>query len=260
MRRAQDATWRANPGTNDFDTATNWNPTQVPAGTASFGMSGTTKLSFSTNTTVGGFTFNVGASDFTFSNDKTLTFNGAGIIINGGSATINNNSASGVLIFDNSSKAGSAHINNNSTLKFADFSTAENATITNNSGGTTFFIGAGNGGTARFIMNGTGALDISQFSTKVAITAGSIEGNGNVFLGDHVLTVGDNNLSTTFSGVIQDGGFGGGTLGSLVKRGSGTLILSGTNTYTGATIVTPAHSKWTARSRCQTSPPSTAAR
>ena len=114
--RAQDATWRANPGTNDFDTATNWTPAQIPGGTASFGTSSITSLSFSTNTTVGGFTFNPGASNFTFTNDKTLTFNGAGIIINGGSATINNIFPSGGLIFDNSSTAGSATINNTSNF------------------------------------------------------------------------------------------------------------------------------------------------
>jgi autotransporter-associated beta strand protein len=121
-------------------------------------------------------------------------------------------------------------------LIFNATSTAGSATITNNSGGTTFLVGTGNGG--RFIMNGTGALDISQFTTNIAITAGSIEGDGNVFLGDHVLTVGGNNRSTTFSGVIQDGGAGGGIVGSLVKEGTGTLILSGTNIYTGATMVT----------------------
>ena len=60
---------------------------------------------------------------------------------------------------------------------------------------------------------------------------------GNVFLGANNLTVGSNNLSTTFSGVIQDGGQNGGTGGSLTKIGSGTLILSGANTYTGDTNV-----------------------
>jgi autotransporter-associated beta strand protein len=71
------------------------------------------------------------------------------------------------------------------------------------------------------------------------VTIGSLEGNefSNVFLGANNLTVGSNNLSTTFSGVIQDGGFEGGTGGSLTKIGSGTLILSGANTYTGNTNV-----------------------
>jgi len=48
--------------------------------------------------------------------------------------------------------------------------------------------------------------------------------------------VGSNNLSTTFSGVIQDGPFGG-TGGSLTKIGTGTLDLAGANTYTGDTNV-----------------------
>ena len=67
---------------------------------------------------------------------------------------------------------------------------------------------------------------------------GSIEGDGNVLLGANKLTVGSNNLSTTFSGVIQDAppcptcnG------GSLTKIGSGILALSGTNTYSGRTKV-----------------------
>jgi autotransporter-associated beta strand protein len=51
------------------------------------------------------------------------------------------------------------------------------------------------------------------------------------------LTVGSNNLSTTFSGVIQDGGQNGGTGGSLTKIGTGTLVLSGANTYTGNTNI-----------------------
>ena len=68
-------------------------------------------------------------------------------------------------------------------------------------------------------------------------TAGSIEGNGTFFLGSKNLTVGGNGLSTTFSGVISDGGFRDGAGGSLTKVGTGTLTLTGANTYTGATTV-----------------------
>ena len=58
-----------------------------------------------------------------------------------------------------------------------------------------------------------------------------------MFLGGVNLTVGTNNLSTTFSGVMQDGGFSGGTGGSLTKTGTGKLTLSGASTYTGITTV-----------------------
>ena len=70
------------------------------------------------------------------------------------------------------------------------------------------------------------------------MTAGSIEGQGTYFLGSKTLTVGGNNLSTTVSGTISDGGVSGGTGGSLIKVGTGTLTLAGTNNYTGATTVT----------------------
>ena len=57
-----------------------------------------------------------------------------------------------------------------------------------------------------------------------------------MFLGGLNLIVGNNNLSTTFSGLMQDGpffGFG----GSLTKIGNGKLTLSKANTYTGGTTV-----------------------
>jgi autotransporter-associated beta strand protein len=69
------------------------------------------------------------------------------------------------------------------------------------------------------------------------MTLGSLEGDGSVFLGSRALAIGSKNLSTTFSGVIQDGGSSGGTGGSVTKVGSGTLNLAGSSSYTGGTIV-----------------------
>jgi autotransporter-associated beta strand protein len=68
------------------------------------------------------------------------------------------------------------------------------------------------------------------------MTAGSIEDFSpgvvsTIHLGSKNLTVGGNNLTTTFGGTIDDTG------GSLTKEGSGTLTLAGNNTYTGATTV-----------------------
>lgn len=138
--------------------------------------------------------------------------------------------------FTDSSTAGNATIINNHNLAFANTSTADNATITNNDASTNFYDTA-SGGTARFILNGTGNLDLSGLSSS-GTTAGSIEGDGFVYLGSKTLTVGGNNLDTTFSGTIQDtGGYVSDTGGSLTKEGTGNLILSSDSTYTGATTV-----------------------
>ncbi len=125
---------------------------------------------------------------------------------------------------------------------FLASSTAGNGTLTNNggvgggAGGTTYFSDDSTGGTARVEVFANGNLDIS-FHNAPGVTVGSIAGNGTVFLGANKLTVGANNLTTAFSGVIQDGGIASGTGGSLTKTGKGKLTLSGANTYTGGTTV-----------------------
>jgi autotransporter-associated beta strand protein len=57
-----------------------------------------------------------------------------------------------------------------------------------------------------------------------------------VFLGANNLTIGTNNLSTAFSGMIQHGA-NGGVGGSLTKIGASTLTLAGANTYAGPTTI-----------------------
>ncbi len=150
-----------------------------------------------------------------------------------GNAVIVNNSG---LDFYNSSMAGEASIINNSHLNFMDISTAGSATITTNNGGEIDFYTSASGGTARFILNGTGSLDISG-ETESSVTVGSVEGSGSVSLGENNLTVGSNNLNTSLLGIIADGGNDGGTSGSLSKIGIGTLTLSGANSYTGGTLL-----------------------
>jgi fibronectin-binding autotransporter adhesin len=79
-----------------------------------------------------------------------------------------------------------------------------------------------------------GIFDISQTTAGASIT--TLFGSGTVALGAQELTI--TNGSTTFSGVIADGGIGGGTKGSLIISG-GVQALSGVNTYTGDTTIAP---------------------
>jgi autotransporter-associated beta strand protein len=121
-------------------------------------------------------------------------------------------------------------ITNNGTTSFNALTTAGSSTITTGSGGHVFFFDSSTGGGARFITNAGGAFDMSGLSSA-GMTAGSIEGAGSYLLGAKKLTVGSNNLSTTVSGVISGVG------GALTKVGTGTMTLTNTETYTGATTV-----------------------
>ncbi|RZN07757.1 autotransporter domain-containing protein [Bradyrhizobium genosp. SA-3] len=167
-----------------------------------------------------------------------------------GSATIVNNDLSGTvfgtLSGSDTATAGNATITNESggRINFSAFTTAGNATIITKDGGKTEFFDNSTGGNARFITSGTGIVDFGVSvgpNSDGRITAGSIEGSGFYYIGGgNTLVVGGNNRSTEVSGVIGDFdpcGCGPAGPGSLEKVGSGTLILSGTNTYTGTTTV-----------------------
>ncbi|KZD20616.1 hypothetical protein A4A58_17915 [Tardiphaga robiniae] len=189
------------------------------------------------------------AGNAVITNLATLNFYGSG---SAGNASI---TTSSLLQFLNTSTAANAAITNTSNLQFKDTATAASATITNsgtlafsvnssagnasittNSAGRTFFVDTSSGGTARLIAGLGGVVDFSPL-TSGGTTAGSFEGGGRFNLGSKTLTVGGNDLSTTVSGVIADGGFSGGTGAALVKTGTGTLTLSGTNTYSGGTTI-----------------------
>jgi autotransporter-associated beta strand protein len=118
---------------------------------------------------------------------------------------------------------------------FRDNAVADHAVLIANGGtnggggGTIQFQGKADGKLARVEVFGNGSLDISLHDTRT-VAIGSLEGNGEVLLGAQNLTVGANNLSTTFVGVIEESG-------SLAKAGTGALTLSGANTYSGTTLI-----------------------
>ena len=168
---------------------------------------------------------------------------GNGVVINNGAFDAIDQG--GYTLFLDSSSAADAVIQANRTLFagvfgggtviFADTSTAANATLIGNgsaSGGADSgsfqFEADSTGETAEVI--GTGNLVIENHNPP-GLTIGSLDGSGNVILGSNTLSVGSNNLSTTYAGVIQGAG-------ALTKLGTGLLTLSGANTYSGGTTIT----------------------
>jgi autotransporter-associated beta strand protein len=163
------------------------------------------------------------------------------------------------------------------TLNFGATTLAGNATLNvanNGTGGGTVTFGALNdGGAARtFTKSGAGTLTLSAPATtitngtQVNLTAGTLNANavnsvgpanvnqsagttfnigasqaigalngtGTTNLNGNTLTIGaNNNLNSTYGGVIADGTGS----GSVIKQGTGTLLLNGVNTYTGPTTL-----------------------
>jgi autotransporter-associated beta strand protein len=233
---AVDGTWIG--ATGAWTTGINWSTGSVPGSgnTATFTSSGaTTAITISGSVSIGTIQLDAGAPAFSFTtapSGPNFTINGTGIVNN--SSNVPTFTVGGGLIFSNSSSAGNAAITNNNFLHFSGDSTAGNATLTNNNGATSFMFFSGNGtaGNATIINNLNSVVNFSSNGPGgTGNTAGSISGAGSYVLNGNRLTTGGNNATTTVSGVISGSG------GQLAKAGTGTLTLSGTNTYTGATTI-----------------------
>jgi autotransporter-associated beta strand protein len=187
-----------------------------------------------------------------------------------GTAFTNNG---GLIEFDDSSTAASATFttisfglttfNNDSTCATALFVTQDggmttpsngaNATFITNAGGTTNLFADDRANNATLIANSGGTIACHIFSygdtarveifdggllslNDSEIQFGSIEGDGTIETGNTPITVGTNNLSTAFGGLIQDtnASLDGAT---IIKVGTGTFRLSSANTYRNGTVV-----------------------
>jgi autotransporter-associated beta strand protein len=174
-------------------------------------------------------TANPGTATFVTSNGgNTIFFDGAKsdngtFIANSGGTTSPNfhNGANGTCI----SNAGA-------TTYFGDGDRAGNATLIAN-GGSIEFDSSSQGGTPRVELFGNSLLYLTNTG---GLSVGSIEGDGIIEMGDWVLRVGTNGLSTVFNGLLHDEvseEFG----GTLHKVGPGSLTLSSANTYRNGTVI-----------------------
>jgi autotransporter-associated beta strand protein len=169
----------------------------------------TGKITNSVAATTGTLTIN-NSADFTY---------GTSIIENGAGTVAIMKSGAGIQTFTGANTYSGTTTVNAGTLK------AGIASVANVSG-------AFGNNTAIVMADVTGAiLDITGFDTQIgSLTGGGVNG-GNITLGAATLSVGGNNTSpAAYGGVIS------GT-GAVTKIGTGTLTLSGLNTYTGKTTI-----------------------
>ena len=178
----------------------------------------------------------VGANPVNISGGTLSTGNSADLIF------IQNNTAASLTVSSAIASGNGVTKSGSGALILAGNNTYTGPTTVNS--GTLALGGAstvGNGSAVTVMPGATLDLRSSTASTQSfgslssISTAGGV-GGGNVILGSSIstLTVGSNNASTVFSGVIQDGV---GSAAGLTKSGTGVLTLGGSNTYTGGTYI-----------------------
>jgi autotransporter-associated beta strand protein len=219
------------------------------AGHGSFTFDDYSQIEFDGTSTAGNGTFTLNGGELFGS---AIYFNDSATA-GSGTFTLNGNGAyCGCIFYTSGTSAGSSLFtingagpnSNGASFVALNSGAAESATFIANpgvsggyGGGKIFLTGDSTGGTSTIKVFGDGngdrtdgTLDISGHISP-GVTIGSLEGGGLVLLGTNNLTIGINNLSTTFSGVID------GYAGSITKSGTGTLILSGVNTFIGPTAI-----------------------
>ena len=150
-------------------------------------------------------TFNNNATNYTLTGDPI-----------GGAATLTQ-TGSGTVTLANANTFTGTTSANNGTLNLSNSNALQNSTLA---------MGGGN-------------VVFDQSVTGHAFTLGGLSGSGNLALQDNAtptpnavaLTVGGNNASTVYSGVLSGPG-------SLTKTGSGVLLVTSSNSYGGPTTIT----------------------
>ncbi len=166
-----------------------------------------------------------------------------------GAATITGGNAGGNTGIKN--VIGSANltllINGGSTFDLNGDMTAYSGTIslTNGNGNFVRFNGATGSSLATWnlvgnpidlnVRAGTTAINLGGLSGVAGSTLSGRGGSGNN--GATTFTIGANGQNTVFDGIIQNGGGGSSSITHITKTGSGTLTLSGANSYSGTTTI-----------------------
>ena len=163
------------------------------------GLSGSGTLALA-NTAAAAVTLSVGNNNANTTYSGTLT--GPGGLTKTGAGTL--------WLSASNNFAGTTNVNGG-TLGVANAAALQNSAV--NVGANTNIV---------FSVSGTGGTTVAS--------VGGLSGTGNLNLGSAVLTVGANNANSNFPGSLSGGN-------GLTKAGSGTLVMTGVNTYGGPTVI-----------------------
>jgi|GEM_PF-2299728 autotransporter-associated beta strand protein/VCBS repeat-containing protein len=216
--------------------------TKLGAGTLT--LSGTNIHSGAVTVSAGTLALSGGSS---IGDDSAVTVNsGATLSLTEGNETIGSLSGSGAIALTYGLTVGNA---SNTTFSGAISSTNTSGITKVGTGtltlsGVNTYTGSTMVSAGTLVVTGgsaiadTSAVTVASGATfgldvDASETVGSIAGAGTISANGGILTVGGDNTSTTFSGVISEEVNG----LALDKVGSGTLTLSGNNTYSGDTRV-----------------------
>ncbi len=204
----------------------------VSAGAITTSGSGSTAINASSITTTGAQSYGVASlgsnTTLTSSGGSAITFNNT-IAGNGYNVTINTSGSSSIAgVFSDGTGVGSSLTQQGSgTLLLSSVNTY--------TGATTISAGTIRQGIANAISNSSavtiaasGTFDLNNVNSAI----GSLAGTGTVSLGTAILTVGNDNSSTIFNGLLT------GSTSGIIKVGTGTLTLgNNSNSYSGITEI-----------------------
>ena len=139
----------------------------------------------------------------TFNTPAGMTFTYSGSISGSGTGGLTKSGVGTVVLTGSSSYSGNTQVNSG-TLTVGNSVALQNSTV----------------------VISTGTLGFAVSSA----TLGGLSGAGNVNLAGGTVSIGNNNASTTYTGILSGAG-------GLTKIGGGVLALAGSNTYQGPTVI-----------------------
>ncbi len=164
---AGSATWDLNPSSDNWFTATNWTPANVPNGTAdiaTFGVSSQTSVTLNRKVTLDSIVFGAGASPY------TITDNGTGFTIIDGAGIMNNSGVEQHLVFSNVSDV---NLTNSATITgpVSIYLAGEPMMFGQNSANL-LFLGASSAGSAAITASPTNSTYPSSIGFRDSTSAG----------------------------------------------------------------------------------------